>query len=221
MIAREGMVPIGAAVIAGAAIGYLADPLWSLPLWVLVAYLLYLFRETIPPVPNQPLAVLSPGDGQVVEVSPRPDPWLDRDSQRVRVALGGPGVGVLRSPVEGKVMDYRTAAQPFNRPGTLPEPGISPNCYSVQVRTDEGADVVFAVSSLRPISRFKLYVSPGERVGIGQRIGFLYFGNVIDVFMPATATPEVQPGVDVQSGATVLGLLEAGAVGPEAGAPAS
>lgn len=207
MIAREGLVPIGVAVVAAAAVAYFVGIVWSLPLWALTVFLLYLFRETSPAIPNFPLAVLSPGDGRVVDVIEARDPWLDRDSRRVRVALAGLGIGVLRSPVEGKVKDFWTSAQPFNEPGALRATGVSPNCYSIRVQTDEGDDIVFAVSSLRPISRFKLYAAPGERIGIGQRSGFIYFGNVVDVFMPPGTRTEAGAGDAVVSGCSVLGHL--------------
>lgn len=207
MIAREGLVPIGVAGMAALAANHYHGVLWSLPLWALTAYFLYLFRETAPAIPNLPLAVLSPGNGRVVEVTKARDSWLDRDAQRMRVLLDGLGIGVLRSPVEGKVMDYWTSAGPFNRPASVRDAGFSPNCYSVWVRTDEGDDVVVAISSLRPISRFKLYVSPGERVGIGQRIGFIYFGTVVEVFMPGNARPDAVAGSPAQAGSTVLGHL--------------
>ena len=214
MIAREGLVPISVAFVAAAAVANVAGTLWSLPLWALGAYLLYLFRETVPAIPNLPLAVLSPGDGRVVEVTKEWDPWLDRDSCRVRVQLDGLGIGVLRSPVEGKVMDYWTSAQPFHEPGALRITGLSPNCYSIWVQTDVGDDVVFAVSSLRPISRFKLYFAPGERVGTGQRSGFIYFGSIVDVFLPLNARPEAAAGCKVKSGCTVLGNLVRDSSGP-------
>jgi phosphatidylserine decarboxylase len=207
MIAREGLVPIAVACVAAAVVAHQAGAAWSLPLWVSSAYLLYLFRETKPAVPNLPLAVLSPGDGRVATVANERDPWLERESRRVRVALDGPGIGVLRSPVEGQVKDYWTSGQPCNQAGSLRATGFSPNCYSVWVQTDEGDDIVFAVSSLRPISRFKLYYSPGERVGIGQRIGFIYFGSSVDVFMPANTLTEAAPGSVTKSGCTVLGHL--------------
>ncbi len=216
MIAREGLVPIGVAGVTAAAVAGYAGALWSLPLWALAACLLYLFRETVPAIPNLPLAVLSPGDGRVIEVTHARDPWLDRDSYRIRVALGGLGIGVLRSPVEGKVMDYWTSAQPCNQPAARTT-GFSPNCYSVWVQTDEGDDIVFAVSSLRPISRFKLYFAPGERVGIGQRSGFIYFGSTVDVLMPANTRPEVAAGSKAESGCTVLGhLVRGSSSSPEA-----
>lgn len=207
MIAREGLVPISVVGIAGMAVAYFAGVAWSLPLFAVTGFLLYLFRESIPAIPNLPLAVLSPGDGHVVDAIEERDPWLDRDSCRVRVRLDGLGIGVLRSPVEGKVMDYWTSSQPFNEPGTLRATGHSPNCYSTWVQTDEGDDIVFAVSSLRPISRFKLYFSPGERIGFGQRSGFIYFGNIVDVFMPLKSRPEAAAGDAVVSGCTVLGHL--------------
>ena len=210
MIAREGLVPIGAACVTAAAVAGYAGAAWSLPLWALAAYLLYLFRETVPAVPNLPLAVLSPGDGRVIEVTHARDPWLDRDCYRIRVALGGLGIGVLRSPVEGKVMDYWTSAQPCNQPDSVRAAGFSPNCYSIWVQTDEGDDIVFAVSSRRPISRFKLYFAPGERVGIGQRSGFIYFGSTVDVLMPANTRPEAAAGSKAESGCTVLGHLVRG-----------
>jgi len=210
MIAREGLIPISVTCVAAAAVAGTAGALWSLPLWSLAAYLLYLFRETVPAVPNLPLAVLSPGDGRVIEATHARCPWLDRDSYRIRVALSGLGIGVLRSPVEGKVMDYWTSAQPCARPGALRTTGFSPNCYSVWVQTDEGDDIVFAVSSLRPISRFKLYFAPGERVGFGQRSGFIYFGSIVDVLVPANTRPEVAVGDKVESGCTVLGHLVRG-----------
>ena len=141
MIAREGLVPIAVACIAAAAVAHQAGALWSLPLWVSGAYLLYLFRETVPDVPNLPLAVLSPGDGHVTGTANDRDPWLDRESCRVRVELDGPGIGVLRSPVEGKVKDYWTSAQPFDQAGALGTTGFSPNCYSIWVQTDEGDDI--------------------------------------------------------------------------------
>lgn len=209
MIAREGMLPVTVVLLAGIATAHYAGVVWSLPLWVIGAFLILLFREPRPTVPNVPLAVLSPGVGVVESVSSQPDPWLGRAAHRVRIRLGRLGTGVLRSPVEGKILDYWTSDQPFNRPGVPADAGASPNCYSVHVRTDEGDDVVFAVSSLRPVSRFKLYAAPGERIGIGQRIGFLYFGSVIDVLMPTSAVPRVSAGAPVVAGTTVLGHLAA------------
>jgi phosphatidylserine decarboxylase len=207
MIAREGVIPIGAACIAAAAVAQFATAPWSLPLWLLAGVLAYLFSESSPAVPNLPLAVLSPANGRVIEMSEARDLWLDRDACRALVELDRFGMGVLRSPVEGKVMDFWTSAQPFNRADTLDATGFSPNCYSTWVQTDEGDDIVLAVSSLRPISRLKLYVAPGERIGIGKRIGFVYFGSVVEVFMPAQTRREAAAGAPAKAGCTVLGSL--------------
>ena len=59
MIAREGLIPIVAVIIAGVAVAYLAGPVWSAPLWIVAGFLLLLFRESKPVIPNVPLGVLS------------------------------------------------------------------------------------------------------------------------------------------------------------------
>ena len=207
MITNEGLVPIVAAGASALAVAYLVSIPWSLPLCGLCAYLIYLFHDAERVVPHLPLAVLSPGDGRVEEIVEDRDPWLTRDARRVRVRLAGPGIGVLRSPTEGKIMDYWTSSQPFNAPNAPIAGGPSPNCYSLWVQTDEGDDVVYAVSSIRPISRFKLYFAPGERIGQGQRNGFIYFGTFVDVFMPMTTKLDVSEGDVVQGGCSVLAHL--------------
>lgn len=207
MILAEGHVPIGVTAAVALAVAHLGDPLWSLPLWVLAVYLVFLFRSIEPVVPHLPLAVLSPGDGRVEEIEETTDPWLARQARRVRVRLSSPGIGVMRSPTEGCVKDFWTEARAYNATGTPVALGGSPNCYALWVQTDEGDDVVFAISSVRPISRFKLYFSPGERIGQGQRSGFVYFGTFADVFVPMASNLEVGEGDAVQGGRSVLAQL--------------
>jgi len=105
MIAREGLVPIGAVLVAAAVVSHFAGVLWALPLWGVGAYFLYLFREPLPAIPNLPLAILSPGDGRVMDEGREQDSWLERDSRRCRgrSAPSVPGVNPApaRHPVHG------------------------------------------------------------------------------------------------------------------------
>jgi len=207
MVAPEGFPTIAVALAAALLVAYFLSIAWSVPLWGVGAYLLYVFYEREPIVPALPLAVVSPVAGRVTEIDETRDPWLDRPTRRIRVDLDAPGVTVLRSPTEGKVMDYWTSPHPFGAERSAAREGSSPNCYALWVRTDEGDDVVFAVSSLKRISRFRCHVPPGQRIGQGQRNGFVYFGSFVDLLLPLTSRPHASLGDRLRAGSGVVAEL--------------
>lgn len=207
MIVREGFAPIivvAAVALTITAAGYV---LWALPLWALAAYLARVFRKPRPTVSSHPAAVVSPVTGRVVEVARGSDPWLERDVLRLSIAIGAPGITALLSPVEGQVMRFWTKAGAFGVDGrTAPDAG-SPDCYARWVQTDEGDDVVYAVSSRYPVSRCRFKSSPGERVGLGHVAGFIYFATSVDVLVSDHANSRVRVGDRVESGGTLAELV--------------
>jgi phosphatidylserine decarboxylase len=135
------------------------------------------------------------------------DVWLDREALRVRVRLRAPGVSVLRSPTEGKITEFwtRAASGPadsgvWNRINQVAS-------YAVWLQTDEGDDVVWVVHASRRFSRFRSDVSPGERIGQGQRSGFVYFAKHIDVYIPQRSQCVVESGERALAGYSVLANL--------------
>jgi len=65
MIAREGLAPLLAAILAAVMVLHFMGPLPSLALWGLVLLVLVLFRDPERNIPSRPLAVVSPADGKV------------------------------------------------------------------------------------------------------------------------------------------------------------
>ncbi len=105
----------------------------------------------------------------------------------------------LRSPVEGKVMEqWSEKCKEEN----------GQRKFAFWIRTDEGDDIV-TVFRLRPCASFcfRIYIQSGERLGQGQRCGFLYFGGTVDVFIPANSKLEVEPGQSITSGEDILASL--------------
>ncbi len=203
MIAREGWLPIFVALGAATLLLWRLGPLWSAPAWGLALYCLFLFRFPRRQVPASPLAVVCPADGRVATVEQTRDPWLERSALHIAVALAAPGITTLRSPTEGKVMDFWTA-----RESDTARPRFrSPTRYTLWVRTDEGDDVVFSVLARAAISRFKAAVGPGERIGQGKRFGFVYFGTRVEVFLPVNCNGAVSEGQRVRAGSDVLAAL--------------
>ena len=210
MLTREGLFPVGAAAAATVGVGLAAGWLYALAPAALLAWLALLFADRRSSAPGEALALLSPIGGRVLRVDSVEDPWRRRRATRIRVAATWPGVGVVYAPTEGSVVGYWLAGAPFDAGAPAPAPGRSarsPNCYAIGIRTDEGDEVVVALSSPRTISRFRLDVSPGERAGHGRRVGFVYFAGYVDLLAPISTRVTLEEGAAVRAGESVLGSL--------------
>lgn len=150
-------------------------------------------------VPSRPLGVVSPVDGQVTTVGAGRDPFLGRDAVLIGICQGVLSPAVLHSPVEGRVEHIWAGPQ-------AAEDGGAP-CMAIHLRTDEGDDVVFAVSKARLSGPLQWKVQPGERVGQGQRRGLAGWGRTIRVFLPPASRAGVESGESVRAGADVIARL--------------
>ncbi|RKZ36313.1 MAG: phosphatidylserine decarboxylase [Gammaproteobacteria bacterium] len=205
MLAREATIPVGGAVVLAGAATYLGPATFAVLLWLIVLVLAFVYRDLPREIPSAPLAVVSPVDAEVISVREVHDPWLDREAVRIRLRPPILGIGPLRSPVEGKVMDYWTGTPSGHVDNA--DSDASPLCSTLWIQTDEGDDVVLSVRSNSRLSRFKVDAAPGERVGHGKRNGFVYLANRVDVLLPANAHSEIEPGARVIAGSGILGTL--------------
>ena len=198
IIAREGWVYVllvgAAALLAQYTVGT-APAFW---LWLLSLGLLYLFRDPPRRVPASPLGVVSPVDGLVLSVEEANDPWLGRPALRIVLGMRPQGVFSVRSPVEGKVSKQ-----------WLPVRGepSRPRGYAQWVRTDEGDDIVLVIKPALVVRRPVCYVEAGQRVGQGQRCGYIPFGTRLEVFLPEGTRVSVEPGQKVFSGTDIIASL--------------
>ena len=209
MIAREGLLPASAALLLTASAAGLEAPLATVAGVCLSLSVVWFFRDNERTVPALPLAVVSPIDGRLVGAGERCDPWLERTCMRISLKLSTLGMRVIRSPIEGQVKEFWVRGG-LARDADL-ETGSSPTCYALWIRTDEGDDVVLAVYGRRLVSRFKAEVAPGERIGQGKRIGFIYFGTAVTVYAPAStlldSSIKTPTKARVTGGSQVLGTL--------------
>ena len=207
MIAPEGRLPITAVITLAAGVHWSFGFLEAGILWASVAWVAYLFWEPGRLVPSLPLALVAPADGRVTAVRHAVDPWLNRNTLRIGIRLARLGVGPLRSPTEGKVMDYRFAHEAYRTADFCVTSRRISVCHALWIRTDEGDDVVFVVSSRWALHRVRFAVHVGERLGQGQRCGFSYFGTRVDVLAPKPCRGEALAGQRIQAGSTVIATL--------------
>lgn len=203
-IAKEGWLLLF--VLAGlvlVAFNYSSSSI-AVVLVVIFCLFLFLLRDPQRNIPSLPLALLSPVHGKIIQIDETDDPWLslnglDRRSKRVRIKMSSIDIYSLRSPVEGKVMEqWSIKCKEEN----------GQRKFAFWIRTDEGDDVVVAFR-LRPCASicFRIYIQSGERLGQGQRFGYLYFGGTVDVFIPMDSKIELEPGQSITSGEDILAHL--------------
>ena len=170
-----------------------ASLVYSVPAFVAVACL---FLEASWRFLASPLALSAPVSGRVLQTSRVRDTWLQRDAWRVRLRPSRFFMGSLYSVTEGKCNE-----QWVRRHGGR-------SSHASWVRTDEGDDTLMVISSVWSLRfRLGLFHRPGDRVGQGQRIGYLCFNAIVEVYAPVTARCIVQAGQRLTAGAPLLYLV--------------
>ncbi len=197
-LATEGIPFIAAALIAGGAALHSAGT-WTLgPTLSVVVLLVALFRDPRRDVPAEPLGVLAPSDGTVREITPVESGVIKRRAIRIVLSVNNLGAYTARSPIEGKVLDPRDNLSEVSR-----ALGVS----GMWVRSDEGDDVVILFHGPRFVGSPRAFVRYGERVGQGQRFGYLRLARRAEIYVPSNARVRVAPGDRVRAGIDVLAEL--------------
>lgn len=168
---------------------------FAVPALVLMLLAAGKFRDPERRVPPVALGIVSPVDGRVLAVGPDRDECLERDVLRIVLRVSFFSVYSFRAPAEGKVMEYR---------GNGLRPGMQGK--GLWLRTDENDDVrlmLYGPRWARPQARIRY----GERLGQGQRCGFLRLARRAELLLPATAQARIAPGDRVRAGSGIVALL--------------
>jgi len=194
-VAKEGWLFIAIAAIIAVTLHYAVSSILAGVVWLIVLFLLFVFRDPARKIPPSPLGIVSPVDGEVITVDEIHDDYLDRDVKRISINMSSFGVRSVRSPTEGKVQNrwFNTGAE--KRPH-----------HALWVQTDENDDVVIEMIPPKfppPVCK----VQSGERVGQGARCGFLYLTGKINLFLPKDALVQVAVGDQVTGGSDVVATL--------------
>jgi phosphatidylserine decarboxylase len=193
---RDGIFYALAFLAGGILVGYLANPWWGTPLFVLAAFCAWFFRDPERAVPAGPVAV-SPADGKVVVVTPE-----SQGRTRVSIFLNIFDVHVNRSPIGGVITDICYQKGKFmNAAHAAASSENEMNTFTV---TADGVTLVFKQIAGLIARRIVCYMKVGDRVEAGQRVGLIKFGSRCDVIFGPEWKTEVTPGMRVSAGSSVL-----------------
>jgi len=195
--------------LAGLGAVSLALSLWRpppglLPL-ALLAFAAFFFRDPERRVPSSPDAILSPADGRVLEISEVHEiGFLEQPALRVSIFLSLLDVHLNRSPIGGRVAYLKYEKGRF-QPAFAASAGTENERNSIGIEGERGKVLVVQIAGVLA-RRIECWVSEGDVVQLGQRIGLIRFGSRTELFLPkGTSEVLVQAGDRVRAGETIIG----------------
>ncbi|HYK49745.1 MAG TPA: phosphatidylserine decarboxylase [Terriglobales bacterium] len=202
-----------ALALAGVAVlmGWLAGPVWAVPVFLLALFFLWFFRDPERTIPDSPGAVVSPADGKVTTISSVLTEGVPQT--RISIFLSVFDVHVNRSPVAGVIRAVRYQKGKYLN--AMNPASAELNEQNVVTVEGDGQTVVFKQIAGLLARRIVFNKKVGDRVELGDRVGLIKFGSRVDVLLDASARMDIKVGDRVKGGASVLAHLR-GVAGPAA-----
>jgi phosphatidylserine decarboxylase len=164
----------------------------------------YFFRDPERAVPEDPNLIVSPADGKVVLVDEvREDKFLGRPAKRVGIFMNVFDVHVNRSPVAGTVAESRHQSGCY-KAAQKPEACLANEQQATLLETEAGPRLLVVQIAGLLTRRIISYVTPGQKLARGERLGLICFGSRVDLYLPLEAELLVKEGDRVQAGASAL-----------------
>lgn len=214
---REGFGLISLAVAVGATmVGipmWLDAPRWTVQLMAFLALVDIVLVAQFFRIPKRvPVAeegqILCPSDGKVVVIEEVDEPEVFGDKRiQVSIFMSPLNVHAQWAPMAGEVTHanyhpgkYLVAWHPKSS---------TENERTTLVIDGPRGPVLFRQIAGAVARRIRWYIEPGQRVALGEEVGFIKFGSRIDVFLPLGS--EIHVGLDekVKGRETVLATLPA------------
>ena len=189
-------------IAAGILLGWLTRPVWAIFPFLFGAFFMQFFRDPERKIPDEPGAVVSPGDGKVTDVVVGNDKRL-----RISIFLNVFNVHVNRSPISGVLREVKYVRGKFvNAMSDLSADQNEQNIATVE--GDDGQRVIFKQIAGLLARRIVFYPKTGDRLERGQRVGLIKFGSRVDVVLEASARANVRPGDHVKGGSSILAYVQ-------------
>jgi len=190
---------------AGLAVLFGALPFWPAAVFflLLAAAFTFFFRDPRRTPPEGDHLLVSPADGEVLAIDALPaHSDLPGPVNRVTIFLSILDVHFVRSPLAGTVsrMDYNPGRF---LPAYKPEAG-DVNESRTMVLKGGKSDLVIKMIVGVAARRIKSYVKEGQAVDRGRKVGLMYFGSRVEIFLPREVAVRAAPRQKVKGGETVI-----------------
>ena len=215
MFARDGYTTIFVTIIFAIIVSGIArylEPHWTAyilytAMALLVAFILFFFRDPDREITQGDNYVLSPADGNVVQIKDVDEErYINGPAKQISIFLSPMDVHVNRVPVTGTVeyLEY--------------EPGIFLVAYDHRaselneradfgVKHPSGTKIFFRQITGFLARRIVYHMDVGDKIRAGERFGMMKFGSRMDILVPADVEVNVSEGEKAVAGETILATI--------------
>jgi len=177
---------------------------WQLVFFAFFAFFVYFFRnpERIPEDESKG-AVISPSDGEIMEITQAVAPILNKEMIKISIRLSIFDVHVQRSPIAGEITAKEYIHGLFLSVGNEKASELN---EQHRVLFSNGEKVVvnqIAGFITRRIVDFGVF----GRVKLAQRYGMIMFGSQVDLYVPKNIKIKVTEFQKVKAGESLIGFL--------------
>ncbi len=152
--------------------------------------------------------IIAPADGRIVVIEDVFEKeWLKTECRQVSIFMSPANVHVNRYPVAGKVAyvkyhkgNYFIASHP--KSSTLNERS------SIGIEMEDGTRILMRQIAGAVARRIVCYAKEGDVVKQNQEVGFIKFGSRVDLFIPLSASIDVDLEDIVRGGISTIAFLK-------------
>jgi phosphatidylserine decarboxylase len=165
---------------------------------------LYFFRDPNRATPEDPRAIISSGDGKVVQIVEEFEPNYFHDRVwRVSIFLSVFDVHVNRIPISGTVNYIRFVPGKYLL-AFKEKASLENEQTAIGITNESGYQVMFKQIAGIIARRIVCGLVEGQTVKAGDRMGLIRYGSRIDMLFPLSAKILVDEGQKVFGGETII-----------------
>lgn len=174
----------------------------SLIFVLLLAFVVYFFRDPDRTIPSGNDILVAPADGKVTKVT-KVNPDKEDSSSLISIFLSPLDVHINRSPIAGRISTVNHVKGRFV-PATREDASL---VNEQNVITIENGSVKIIMKQIAGIiaRRCVLWKKAGETVALGERLGLIKFSSRTDLILPTEYKVLVKVGDRLEGGVTIIG----------------
>ena len=195
-------------VTSGLLLIYIFTNIAFLPILAGISSLLFLFslnffRDPDRKIPDGDSNIISPADGKITAITTLNDPEVGENSKIVSIFLNVFDVHANRVPISGVVISSSRKDGQFVS-------AFRHDAADINEQTTILLDTSIGVVKVKQIAgliarRILCYAKSGEKMNIGDRLGFIMFGSRTDIILPSSVDVLVEIGQRVVGTETIIG----------------